>query len=258
MDCWYRAGRGPLPLTFVGGSGDRAVLPPESGSWPASPWQRQWQWVSLSAPSWGRRMPSVPGPLSGLAGVGVAASGAGVESEQPARATRMTRVAVRSIPCTRRSFLSGIRDTRPVPRAASPLPPRTLANGTKAPNPFKVRLVNLQLSGLLRSARTRQWKAAKPGSKSRATDVFCGWFRAGAQRAGRQAAGPAVSPRPRVPRTERALSNLAPAAASNPFTNARPTEMPMKQSDPEEHGAGGPGPHDPRTSGPGCSPGLTF
>ena len=194
MDCWYRAGRGPLPLTFVGGSGDRAVSPPESGSWPASPWQRQW--VSLSAPSWGRRMPSVPGPLSGLAGVGVAASGAGVESEQPARATRMTRVAVRRIPCTRRSFLSGIRDTRPVPRAASPLPPRTLANGTKAPNPFKVRLANIQLNGRLLQCQCVGNGSDQPRLDEPLYGCFRGWFRAGALRAARQAVGPAVSPAP--------------------------------------------------------------
>ena len=43
--------------------------------------------------------------------------------------------------------------------------------------------------------------------------------------------------RPRVPRTEHALSNLEPiwpqGAAGNPSTNARPTEMPMKQREPE-------------------------
>ena len=39
-------------------------------------------------------------------------------------------------------------------------------------------------------------EAAKPGSRSRSTDVFCGWFRAGALRAGRQAVGPAVFPAP--------------------------------------------------------------
>ena len=44
---------------------------------------------------------------------------------------------------------------------------------------------------------------------------------------------PSRFPRPRVPRTEHALTNLAPAAASNPSTNARPTELPMKQHEPE-------------------------
>ena len=39
-------------------------------------------------------------------------------------------------------------------------------------------------------------EAARPGSRSRSTDVFCGWFKDGAQRAGRQTVGPAVFPAP--------------------------------------------------------------
>ena len=44
---------------------------------------------------------------------------------------------------------------------------------------------------------------------------------------------PSRFPRPRVPRTERTSIQVAQGAAGNPPTNARPTEMPMKQRDPE-------------------------
>ena len=76
-------------------------------------------------------------------------------------------------------------------------------------------------------------EAAKPGSRSRSTDVFLWVVRAGALRAARQAVGPAVFPAPAFHCAERALTNLAPAAASKPSTNARPKEMPMKQREPE-------------------------
>ena len=57
--------------------------------------------------------------------------------------------------------------------------------------------------------------------------------RAGAQRAGRQAVGPAVFPAPAFHCAERASTHVAPAAAGKPSTNTRPKEMPMKQRDPE-------------------------
>ena len=48
---------------------------------------------------------------------------------------------------------------------------------------------------LLQVPRCGAMETAKPGSRSRrSTDVFRGWFRAGAQRAARQAVGPAVFP----------------------------------------------------------------
>ena len=87
-------------------------------------------------------------------------------------------------------------------------------------------------------------EAAKPGSRSRSTDVFCGWFRAGAQRAARQAVGPAVFPASAFhgrSMHDQSGTNLAPTAAGKPSTNARPKEMPMKQREPGEPGrtAGG-------------------
>ena len=62
---------------------------------------------------------------------------------------------------------------------------------------------------------------------------FCGWFRAGAQRAARQAVGPAVFPAPAFHCAERTSTHVAQPAAGKPSTNARPKEMPMKQRDPE-------------------------
>ena len=57
--------------------------------------------------------------------------------------------------------------------------------------------------------------------------------RAGAQRAGRQAVGPAVFPAPAFHCAERTSTHVAQPAAGKPSTNARPKEMPMKQRDPE-------------------------
>ena len=56
--------------------------------------------------------------------------------------------------------------------------------------------------------------------------------RAGAQRAGRQAVGPAVFPAPAFHCAERTSTHVAQPAAGKPSTNARPKEMPMKQRDP--------------------------
>ena len=76
-------------------------------------------------------------------------------------------------------------------------------------------------------------EAAKPGSRSRSTDVFLWVVRAGAQRAGRQAVGPAVFPAPTFHCAERASTHVAQPAAGKPSTDTRPKEMPMKQRDPE-------------------------
>ena len=56
--------------------------------------------------------------------------------------------------------------------------------------------------------------------------------RAGAQRAGRQAVGPAVFPAPAF-HGRSAINPCGQPAAGKPSTNARPKEMPMKQRDPE-------------------------
>ena len=44
---------------------------------------------------------------------------------------------------------------------------------------------------------------------------------------------PSRFPRPRVPQREPTLPHVAQPAAGKPSTNARPTEMPMKQREPE-------------------------
>ena len=60
-------------------------------------------------------------------------------------------------------------------------------------------------------------EAAKPGSWSRSTDVFCGWQ---GRRAARRPSGrrPSRFPRPRVPRTERTSTQVAQGAAGKPST----------------------------------------
>ena len=67
-------------------------------------------------------------------------------------------------------------------------------DGSEAPDPFNVRLVNVRLNGRLLQFPHAAMEAAKPGSRSRSTDVFRGWSKAGAHRAARQAVGPAVFP----------------------------------------------------------------
>ena len=84
--------------------------------------------------------------------------------------------------------------------------------------------------------RTRQWKRPIPARGAALRIVFCGWFKAGAHRAGRQAVGPAVFPASAFHGLERTLTHVAQPAASRPSTNTRPKEMPMKQREPEEHG----------------------
>ena len=78
---------------------------------------------------------------------------------------------------------------------------------------------------------------ANGGGQARLEEPLYGCFlwvvRAGAQRAGRQAVGPAVFPAPAFHCAERASTHVAPAAAGKPSTNTRPKEMPMKQRDPE-------------------------
>ena len=82
------------------------------------------------------------------------------------------------------------------------------------------------------SSRTRQWKRPSPAPGAALRKVFVGG-RAGAQRAGRQAVGPAVFPAPAFHCAERTSTHVAPPAAGKPSTNTRPKEMPMKQREPE-------------------------
>ena len=52
-----------------------------------------------------------------------------------------------------------------------------IGDGSKAPGPFKVRPANVRLNGRLLQFRRAAMEAAKPGSRSRCTDVFLGWSR---------------------------------------------------------------------------------
>ena len=132
-----------------------------------------------------------------------------------------------------------------------------IGDGSEPPNLFDVRLVNLQLSGLLRSARTRQWKRPSP-ARGAALRMFS-WMVQGRRAARRPPSRrPSRFPRPRVPRTERTLTQVAQGAAGNPSTNARSTGDAYEATRPGRARPGGPGPHDPRTSKPGEQPGLTF
>ena len=80
------------------------------------------------------------------------------------------------------------------PKSSLTVAATNIGDGTKALNPFDVRLVNIRLNGRPLQFQRPAMEAAKPGSRSRFTDVLRGWFKAGAQRAGRQAGGPAVFP----------------------------------------------------------------
>ena len=112
-------------------------------------------------------------------------------------------------------------------------------DGSKAPDPFNVRLVNVRLNGPLLhssrmrdSSRMREWKRPSP-ARGAALRMFFAGGSGPARSAPPVRPRPSRFPRPRVPRTERALSNLAQPAAGKPSTNARPKEMPMKQHEPE-------------------------
>ena len=91
-----------------------------------------------------------------------------------------------------RRLMASVTGGKSSPTAAA----TNIGDGSKAPGPFKVRPANVRLNGRLLQFRRAAMEAAKPGSRSRSTDVFRGWFRAGAYRAARQAAGPAVFPAP--------------------------------------------------------------
>ena len=80
------------------------------------------------------------------------------------------------------------------------------------------------------------------------------------RRAARRPSGrrPSRFPCLRVPRTERALSKLAPAAASNPLHRYQTEGDAHEATRSGRARPGGPGPQDPRTSRPGEQPGLTF
>ena len=136
------------------------------------------------------------------------------------------------------------------PKSSLTVAATNIGDGTKAPGPFDVRL-----NDRLIQFPPVAMEAAKPGSRSRSTKVFCGWLRAGAQRAGRQAVGPAVFPAPAFHCAERTSTHVAQPAASRPSTNARPKEMPMKQREPGEPGRTaeepGPGAPPPRFRGSG-------
>ena len=67
-------------------------------------------------------------------------------------------------------------------------------DGSNTPNPFDVRLANVRLNGRLLHSM-RQWKRPSPAPGAALRKFFVGG-RAGAQRAGRQAVGPAVFPAP--------------------------------------------------------------
>ena len=80
------------------------------------------------------------------------------------------------------------------PKSSFTVAATNIGDGTKALNPFDVRLVNIRLNGRLLQFPHAAMEAARPGSRSRSTDVFPWVVEAGAHRAARQAVGPAVFP----------------------------------------------------------------
>ena len=105
-------------------------------------------------------------------------------------------------------------------------------DGSNAPNPFDVRLANVRLNGRL----LHTVPAYGDGSgQTRLEEPLYGCFswvvQGGAQRAARQAVGPAVSPASAF-HGRSAINPCGPTGAGRPSTNTRPTEMPMKQREP--------------------------
>ena len=157
--------------------------------------------------------------------------------------------AIRMCPGHRRPLVSGILRNATGGKSRLTVAATDIGDGTKALNPFNVRLVIVRLNGRLlhSSSRTRQWRWPSPAPGAALRMVFVG------------GSGPARSappvrpsaqpfPRPRVPLPERTFSNIAQLAASKPSTQC--------QTNGDAYGAtrsgiarpGGSGPHDPRTS----------
>ena len=129
--------------------------------------------------------------------------------------------------------LSGAR--RPVARAATPSPPRTLAMGPKRP----VHLTSGQCTfGSMAACSTAVPAHGNGSGQARLEEPLYGCFFVGGSGPARSAppvrpSAQPFSPPPRSTATERTSTHVAQPAAGNPSTNARPKEMPMKQRDPE-------------------------
>ena len=143
---------------------------------------------------------------------------------------------------------AGVRQTR---HEVGPAPPITSAPTAIHPGGQPLMVESMFAIGLRPTTTTLANAAAEgPGpfgvrsALPKTTNFsrgFCGWFRASAQRAARQAVGPAVFPAPAFhgrsahqPRWPKGLRATPP-----PMPDQR--EMPMKQRDPEEHGPAAPG-----------------
>ena len=131
----------------------------------------------------------------------------------------------------RRLLASVIRRNAAIGKSSLTVAATNIADGSEAPNPFDVRLVNVRLNGRPLHIM-RQWRRPSP-ARGAALRMFS-WVVQG-RRAPRRPSSrrPSRFPCLPVPRTEPALSNVAQPAARKPSTNARPTEMPMKQREPE-------------------------
>ena len=115
-----------------------------------------------------------------------------------------------------------------------------IGDGSEPPNPFDVRLVNIQLHGRLLQCPYPAMEAGRPGSRSRSTDVFRGWSKGGARRAV-NADGQAVSPAPAFHCRSPHCPMWPNRRRATPSPTPDQREMPMKQRDPEEHGPAAPG-----------------
>ena len=175
-------------------------------------------------------------------------------------ASRNGTAAIRMCPGHRRPLVSGILRNATGGKSRLTVAATDIGDGTKALNPFNVRLVIVRLNGRLlhSSSRTRQWRWPSPAPGAALRMVFVGGSRPARCAPAVRPSGPAVSPAPAFhgrSAHQPMWPNRRPAGRPH---NARPTGDAYEAKRSGRARAGDTGPHDPRTSRPGYSPGLTF
>ena len=143
------------------------------------------------------------------------------------------------------------------PKSSLTVAATNIGDVSKPPDPFNVRLVNVRLNGRLLQFPRPAMEAARPGSRSRSTDVFVGG-------SGPARTAPPVKPSaqpfpPPLRSTDGAHINPGgPRGCGQPLHQCQTHGDAYEATRSGRARPGGSGPHDPRTSRPGYSPGLTF